>query len=181
MSGSIKIIIGSMFSGKSTEMIRIVNRFGFLNIPVLAISHSLDNRYDTGKIVTHNQQKYDCHSTNTLMPFIETDIFKNCQVVAIEEAQFFPDLFEFVTKCADEFGKKVIVAGLDGNFKREPFGDILKLIPYSESVTKLHALCTKCGDGTKASFTKRIIESDKEVLIGSGEHYIPVCRKHYLE
>ena len=105
MSGSIKIIIGNMFSGKSTEMIRIVNRFGFLNIPVLAISHSLDNRYDTGKIVTHNQQKYDCHSTNTLMPLIETDIFKNCQVVAIEEAQFFPDLFEFVTRCADEFGK----------------------------------------------------------------------------
>ena len=74
-----------------------------------------------------------------------------------------------------------MIAGLDGNFKREPFGDILRLIPHAESVVKLHALCMKCRDGTKASFTKRIINSEDNILIGTSSEYIPVCRKHYNE
>lgn len=181
MTGSVKIIIGSMFSGKSTEVIRLIDRYKLLKKNVLAINHTLDDRYDKNKIVTHNKVKKDCLSVSELMPLLNTVDYIKSDVVVIEEAQFFKDLFNFVVKSSDENNKIVVVAGLDGNYKREPFGDILNLIPYAESVIKLHALCMKCGDGTKASFTKRINTDNEEILIGSTEEYVPVCRKHYLE
>lgn len=181
MSGSIKIIMGSMFSGKSTEVIRVINRYKLLNKNVLAINHSLDTRYDKNKIVSHNKEKLDCLSTDNLMSLIDTDDYQISELVVIEEAQFFNDLYEFSVKSADIYHKNVVIAGLDGNFKREPFGQILQLIPHAESVVKLHALCMLCGDGTKASFTKRICENKKEILVGTKEEYLPVCRKHYLE
>ena len=181
MTGSVKIIIGSMFSGKSTEVIRLIDRYKLLKKNVLAINHTLDDRYDKNKIVTHNKVKKDCLSVSELMPLLNTVDYIKSDVVVIEEAQFFKDLFKFVVKSSDENNKIVVVAGLDGNYKREPFGDILNLIPYAESVIKLHALCMKCGDGTKASFTKRINKDNEEILIGSTEEYVPVCRKHYLE
>ena len=181
MPGSIKIIMGSMFSGKSTEVIRLINRYKLLGKDVLAINHSLDNRYDNNKIVSHDKEKQDCLSTDKLLPLLDTQEFRDCDVIVIEEAQFFQDLYEFSTKSADLYNKNIVIAGLDGNYKREPFGDILKLIPHAESVIKLHALCMLCGDGTKASFTKRKCKNNTEILIGSTDEYLPVCRNHFLE
>jgi thymidine kinase len=183
MSGHLTVIIGSMFSGKSTEIIRLINRFKVLNKTIVAINHSLDDRYDgdNAKIITHDKVKMDCLKLEKLLPFSETEKYKKSEVIVIEEGQFFSDLFDFVVKSVDIEGKRVIVAGLDGDYLRRPFGDMLKIIPYAEEVKKLEALCLKCNDGTTAYFTKRIGVSDKRDLVGSNDQYIAVCRKHYLD
>ena len=177
---SLKIILGSMFSGKSSEIIRIIKRFRILKKQMMIINHTIDNRYDTSKIVSHDQEKIDCLAVDKLIPLLETEDYRKSDVIVIEEAQFFGDLFNFVTTCLDKYSKTVVIAGLDGDYKKEPFGDILRLIPHAESVIKLHALCTLCGDGTKASFTKRIVKCNDDVLVGSTESYIPVCRIHHM-
>ena len=115
-----------------------------------------------------------------MIPFSKTESYEKADVIVIEEGQFFTDLFDFVVKSVDEKGKQVIVAGLDGDYLRRPFGDMLKIIPYAEEVQKLEALCLMCNDGTKAYFTKRIGVSEKRDLVGSNDQYIAVCRKHYL-
>ena len=173
--------LGSMFSGKSTEILRLINRYKTLKKNILAINHSSDTRYGENKIISHNKESHDCLSISELTPLLQNKKFTDCEVIFIEEAQFFSDLFDFVTQSADIYKKIVVVAGLDGTYKREPFGDVLRLIPHAESVIKLHALCLKCNDGTKASFTKRIINNESDILVGSKESYIAVCRKHYLE
>lgn len=179
--GRIEIIIGCMFSGKSSELIKIMKRYKILKKNILAISHSIDNRYNDSKpkIVTHDKVSYDCLQLNELNIVKDNDNYTNADLIIIEEAQFFSDLFEFVINAADNDNKTVIVAGLDGDYKKEPFGDILRLIPHSEKVTKLEALCLMCGDGTPAHFTKRIIDNDNQTLVGSTESYIAVCRKHF--
>ena len=139
MAGSLKIIIGSMYSGKSTEMIRLLGRYKQLNKSILAINHSLDDRYDKNKIVTHNQQKMDCLSVDKLMPLLDNEDYINADIIAIEEAQFFTDLYDFTIQSIDIHNKIVIVAGLDGDYRKKAFGQILDLIPHCESVIKLHS------------------------------------------
>lgn len=177
--GRIEIIMGCMFSGKSSEIIKIIRRYKILNKNILAINNELDNRYDVNKIVTHDKIAQDCLSTKQLLSVKSTELYKKADVVVIEEAQFFKDLFEFVVSGADIDNKTIIVAGLDGDYKRDPFGDILRLIPHAEKVTKLEALCLKCGDGTPAHFTKRITTEDSQTLVGSSESYVAVCRRHF--
>lgn len=181
MSGRIEIFLGSMFSGKSTELIRQQKRYKIINKNVLVIKYHMDKRYDSGdKISTHDKEQIECISLEFLEPLFKSSDYTKADVIIIEEAQFFKDLFMFVTKSADEpYNKIVIVAGLDGDYKRNPFGDILRLIPHAEKVSKLSALCTLCADGTKASFTKRMVHSDEINLIGSTDKYLAVCRKCY--
>jgi thymidine kinase len=103
-------------------------------------------------------------------------------LVIIEEAQFFESLYDFVLNSSEKYGKDVIVAGLDGNYRREPFlnGELIKLIPVADNVYKLHGFCQICR--SKASFTKSVVNNANcDILIGGKECYIPVCRKHYLE
>lgn len=182
-SGRIDIIIGSMFSGKSTELIRRINRYKVLSKKILVINHKLDQRYSESSISTHSNMKLECISLQNLNDIKINKEFKkeydNCEVLVIEEAQFFEDLYEVVVNAADNDNKIVIVAGLDGDSNREEFGDILKLIPKCDSVKKLHALCVKCKDGTCASFTKRLVKNDSQIYIGVSE-FIAVCRYHYL-
>ena len=140
----------------------------------------MDDRYrDDAKIITHDKVKMNCLKLESLMPFTKTEEYKEAEVIVIEEGQFFNDLFDFVTKSVDTENKSVIVAGLDGDYLRRPFGDMLKIIPYAEEVKKLDALCLMCKDGTPAHFTKRIGVSEKRDLVGSNDKYI-LFRKHYL-
>ena len=182
-SGRIDIIIGSMFSGKSTELIRKINRYKVLKKKILVVNHKLDKRYSENSISTHSNMKFECISIENLSNINSNkDYLKeyhDCEVLVIEEAQFFKDLYNFVIKGADIDNKIVIVAGLDGDSNREEFGDILKLIPKCDSVKKLHALCVKCNDGTDASFTKRLVKNNSQIYIGVSE-FIAVCRYHYL-
>ena len=181
MFGRIDIIMGCMFSGKSTEIIRLINRYKALDKKIIIINHKNDDRYKKNSISTHSNINVNCISLDNLK-VIKTDAsynYINTDVIVIEEAQFFNDLYDFAIKAADNDNKIVIVAGLDGDSNREEFGDIIKLIPKCDSVIKLHALCSVCKDGTLAPFTKRLVENKEQVLIGVNE-FIPVCRKHYL-
>jgi thymidine kinase len=179
--GSISIIIGCMFSGKSTEIIRLIKRYQ--NIPskkLLLINHSFDNRYGESVISTHDRDQIKCKSLSELSIIKETEDYKNSNVIFIEEGQFFKDLYKFSTNAADNDNKEIIISGLDGDFKRGCFGDLCRLIPHAENIKKLNALCAKCQNGKVANFTKRIVSNPDQKLIGSFESYIPVCRFHFI-
>jgi len=182
MSGSLEIIIGCMWSGKSTEIIRIAKRYKSINKNVLIIKNDKDNRYDFSDsyVVSHDHEKIKCINCFDLLPLIETELYSKADIIIIEEAQFFKDLYKFSIISADIKNKTLIVVGLDGDFQRKPFGDILKLIPCSDKVTKLNAFCKLCNDETLANFTKRCSNNTEQELVGADDIYMAVCRKHYL-
>lgn len=178
--GYLELIIGPMYAGKSTELIRIINRFKCLKKNIIVINHSINNRYGSTDLTTHNKEKIDkCIILNQLKE-LSKNILETVDVIIIEELQFFGDAFENITDWIDNSNKIVIAAGLDGDFMRNPFGDVLRLIPHADKITKLNALCKKCGDGTLAHFTKRISNSMDKTLVGSDDIYEAVCRKHFL-
>lgn len=174
---SLKLIIGCMYSGKTTEILRIVNSLKHIKEKPIIIKPKIDNRYSEDKISTHNKQEYDCITLNSL------EEFKNpfhVKYIIIEEAQFFENLYEFVLKQVDTYGKNVIVVGLDGDSNRNNFGDIHKLIPICDDIVKLKAYCSICKDGTLGIFSKRLSENNKQILVGSDKDYIAVCRKCFI-
>jgi thymidine kinase len=183
-SGYLELIIGPMYAGKSTELLRIINRYKCLNKNIVVINHILNNRYGSTELTTHNKEKYDnCINLSRLTSLENENTynFDKIDVIIIEELQFFPDAFDVIIDWCDNHQKIIIIAGLDGDFMRNPFGDVLRLIPHADKVTKLNALCKKCGDGTLAHFTRRKTKNDELTLIGSDAIYEAVCRFHYLK
>ena len=151
---SLELIIGPMYSGKTTELLRIYNRYKCIDKNVIVITHSIDTRYREG-ICSHDSQF--CESLNlSCLADLDERLLRQSDVIIVEELQFFDDAFEYITFWVDRCNKIVICAGLDGDFERNPFGDVLRLIPYSDKVTKFTALCKRCNDGTPAIFSKRI-------------------------
>jgi thymidine kinase len=179
-SGYLELIIGPMYAGKSTELIRIINRYKCLNKRIIVINHVLNNRYGSESLTTHNREKVDSCILLDKLNDLNKDLLNNTDVIIIEELQFFSDSYESIIDWCDNYHKSIICAGLDGDYLRKPFGDVLKLIPHADKITKLSALCKKCGDGTLAHFTKRITNNNETTLIGSDDIYEAVCRKHYL-
>ena len=177
-SSRIEIILGCMFSGKSTELLRRCNRYSAIDKNVLLINHSKDTRTDNS-IKTHRNEKQYATKTNSLVSLINTKDFKEADIIGIDEAQFFTDLYDFVVS-AEKYNKIIIIAGLDGDFNRKPFGQLLECIPLCDSVEKLTAMDMTSKDGTPAIFTKRIVNNDSLVLVGSKESYMAVSRKNYL-
>ncbi len=178
--GRIELILGCMYSGKTTELMRQIMRYKTLNKKIMIITHSMDTRYsDAGNIATHNKEIMSAFPMKTLSASSDLESYKEADVVFIEEGQFFPDLFDVVTSMANRDNKTVIVCGLDGDFQLKPFEQVVQLIPQAEKVQKFNALCKKCGDGTEACFSKRIINSSKRELVGSDGVYEAVCRYHY--
>jgi thymidine kinase len=193
-SGYLEIILGSMFSGKSTRLVEIYKQCEFCNISVSVINHTIDNRYDEELLSTHDQIKIPCIKTTKLsdiwsddytlinenpdIPRI-TDKFKlaTSDVILINEGQFFADLYEIVVEMLKR-DKKVYICGLDGDFERKKFGRILDLIPLCDKVTKLTSLCSMCKNGTPGIFSMRLTDETNQTVVGS-ENYIPVCRKCY--
>jgi thymidine kinase len=179
-SGKLELIVGNMFSGKSTELIRRINREKSINKKIIVINYAGDNRYSTNSIATHNNAKYQCIKLEKLSE-ITNNLIQQFDSFFIDEGQFFVDIYETVKNLVDNFKKHVVVAGLDGDATRNPFGDLIKLIPIADSVDKLTAYCNKCNNGTIAPFTKKITpESTSIIDIGGSEKYIPVCRMHYF-
>jgi len=174
------IIIGPMFGGKTSEMIRLIRRERTIKTPILIVNSDLDNRGGNQCVYSHDKVKEGAVSIDKLMKLAETDQFKSAKVIFVEEGQFYSDLYDFVKLCCDDLKKTVYVFGLDGDSNRQPFGDILKIIPLADTITKLHALCKICGDGTPAIFTQRIAKNTDKVLVGGADDYQAVCRKHYL-
>jgi thymidine kinase len=184
--GKIELIIGPMFASKSTELIKIANRYSSIGKKIILVNHKINKRYGTNNIVTHDEKIL----TGCILIEKLTDIWSNykqlfvdADIIIVEELQFFPDAYEFFTISADKHQKTLIGVGLDGDYNREPFGDITRLIPHAEVVTKLNAFCKICSDGTLGSFTKKIFNGnidDNEIIVGGDELFIPVCRHHYL-
>ena len=181
--GYLELIIGPMYAGKSTELIRIINRYKCLNKNIVIINHTFNNRYGSVGLTTHNKQNVDnCVILSMLKDLeLQKNIFEKAEVIIIEELQFFTDAFDTIISWCDIHKKSVVAAGLDGDFMRNPFGDVLRLIPHAEKITKLTALCKKCGDGTCAPFTKRTTKDTDKTIIGSDDVYEAVCRTHFLE
>jgi thymidine kinase len=182
--GRLELIIGPMYASKTTELIKISNRYKSIKKKILAVNHRINNRYGTCNIISHDSKELDnCKVLDHLGELITTDyidLYNEADIIIIEELQFFEDAYDFITHATDVDHKIIIAAGLDGDSNREPFGDVLKLIPYAEKVTKLSAFCKKCEDGTLGYYTKRLVNNKDKVLVGAENEFIAVCRRHYL-
>ena len=183
---SLELLIGPMFAGKSSAIQSIIRRHQALGWNVFVVTHSMDTRYTTEPaIVNHDKVMMPAHATNKLMALINHPDYVSSRLVVIEEAQFFPDLVEFVLQTVDKSEKHAVVVGLDGDAERRPFGRVLDLVPYCDRVTKLTAMCKMCKDGTPAIFTFAahvdavVAASDGRPCVGADEKYVPLCRKHF--
>lgn len=171
--GKIQLILGPMFSGKSTELIRRLKRFQVAKYEVLIVKYAKDVRYDELSIATHDKQ---CLPAVAATHLTELSIqAKNYDVIGIDEGQFFPDI-SWAETMANR-GKIVVIAALDGTYKREPFANIMSLIPLAENVSKLSAVCMSCFG--EAAFSKRITEEKSLEVIGGADKYMAVCRTCY--
>lgn len=169
-----------MFSGKSTELIRHIRMLKVINAPYMVIKPRMDTRYDANKIVSHNNDSEVCIVTDDLNE-IPDESLQSVKYLIIDEGQFLQNLKSKVIYWVETLGKNVIVGGLDGDFRRNPIGEILQLIPYADSYSKKTALCKMCNDGTPALFSHRVSDENKDqICLGSTETYIPLCRGHYF-
>ena len=180
---SLELVIGPMFSGKSTTILRRVKRAEVIGINTLIVTSVTDTRYNTNTnlVKTHDKQMVDAIGLDNIKEITRFAAFQNAKLIIIEEAQFFSGLYEMVAKLVEVYKRDVIVVGLDGDSERKPFGEILELIPLADTITKLTALCKRCGDGTPALFTYSKWTKETQVCVGDDSIYEALCRKHYLQ
>ena len=182
-SGYLELILGPMWSGKTSMLLTYYKQFCFCKLNVSVINFKADDRYSETMLSTHDKQMIPCmtgFSMEEIMCVPENaKKITESNVILINEGQFFHDIVDFTTHMVEEQHKKVYICGLDGDFKREKIGKLLDLVPLSDKVTKLRALCGKCKDGTPAPFSFRHSSSTEQVLIGADDIYIPLCRKCY--
>jgi len=174
--GSIEVICGSMFSGKTEELIRRLKRAKYAKQKVEIFKPAIDTRYDDVKVVSHNSNSINStpvpSSANILL------LANDVQVVGIDEAQFFDlGLVDVCNQLADS-GVRVIIAGLDMDYLGKPFGPIPALLAIAEHVTKVHAICMRCGN--LANHSHRITNESALVLLGETNNYEPLCRDCFL-
>lgn len=175
--GWIEVVCGSMFSGKTEELIRRLKRAEFAKLKVEIFKPSVDIRYDENDVVSHQGTTI----RSTPVPASQNILLlaNDVDVVGIDEAQFFDEQLPMVCEQLANSGIRVIVAGLDMDFAGKPFGPIPALLAKAEYVTKVHAICMTCGD--LAQFSHRKIASESLVLLGEVDEYEPLCRKCYTE
>ncbi|XP_074577242.1 thymidine kinase-like [Curcuma longa] len=179
--GEIHVITGPMFAGKTTTLLRRVLAEKNTGRNVAVIKSDKDTRYGLDAIVTHDGAKMPCIALPELSLFrdrLGAEAYNKLDVIGIDEAQFFVDLYNFCCNAADRDRKTVIVAGLDGDYLRRRFGSVLDIIPLADSVTKLTARCELCGQ--RALFTLRKTGEKQTEVIGGSDIYMPVCRQHYV-
>ena len=179
-AGYLELILGPMFSGKTSKLLELYKQFSYCNIPVLVINHESDKRYHDTHLSTHDKQMIPCVAASSLDDIFTPEVLEKYNVVLINEGQFFPDIKQTVINLVDKYKKQVYICGLDGDFQRSKFGDLIDLIPYCNKITKLTSLCALCKNGTHGIFTHRLTNDKKQIMIGS-DSYIPLCRSCYLE
>ena len=172
-TGWIEVVCGSMFSGKTEELIRRLKRAKFANLKTEIFKPQIDTRYHETEVVSHD----DNSITRTTVPSSQNILLlsNDVQVVGIDEAQFFDEGLPDVCEQLAANGIRVIVAGLDMDFLGRPFGPIPALLAKAEYITKVHAICVRCG--ALANHSYRLVESDSKVLLGEKESYEPRCRE----
>lgn len=184
MIPAIDLIIAPMYAGKTTELLRRLSIYYEMDLKVCYVNSSQDTR-TASAFSTHNkilgQLPFDNRKVTQLHEFDATDY----NVIGVDEGQLFSDLFHTVIDWVENKGKIVIIAGLNGDYRRQNFGQINDLIPVCDTITKLSSFCVNCkenkGKITPAIFTKRTIADNNVVLIGGKDMYIPVCRKCFIK
>jgi thymidine kinase len=176
-TGWIEVIVGSMFSGKSEELIRRLNRARIARQNVQVFKPMIDSRYSVQEIASHSGQKHDSKPISTAAE-IMSEIAADTEVVGIDEGQFFdPEIAAVANELANR-GMRVIIAGLDQDYTGTPFGPMPHLLSIAEFITKIHAICVKCGQ--TANYTQRTVESDALVEVGASDKYEARCRKCFV-
>jgi thymidine kinase len=202
--GYLKLIIGPMFSSKSSTLLSEINRLKYITDKILVINSVLDkerhsdmeiNEQGLGLMKTHDNKTFPALMINKLGELKTNSFFQSkynyADIIVIDEAQFYTDLYEFISYelTFPHNNKMFVVAGLSSDFNMRPIGNIINLVPLADEIVKLSALCVYCKDGTPANFTKLIkTESNNEsntdkynnVLVGAKDLYSPCCRKHFL-
>ena len=176
-TGSIEVIAGSMFSGKTEELIRRLKRAKIARLKVEIFKPAIDTRYSLAEVVSHDENSIlstPVESSGNIM-LLTGDV----DVIGIDEAQFFDDGLIDVSISLANMGIRVIIAGLDMDFKGKPFGPIPGLMAVADHITKVHAICMRCGD--VAQFSHRLSAADKLVLLGEKDEYEPLCRSCFTK
>jgi len=176
-TGWIEVICGSMFSGKTEELIRRLKRARIAKQKVEVFKPAIDTRYDDQDVVSHDAKKetsIPVENASQILFYAE-----DFEVVGIDEAQFFGNELISVCNQLAEKGKRVIVSGLDMDYLGKPFGPVPQLLAIAEYVTKVHAICIRCG--SLANYSHRTVTDNKLVVLGETEAYEPLCRKCFLE
>jgi thymidine kinase len=174
-AGSIEVICGSMFSGKTEELIRRMKRAQFAKQKVEIYKPCIDVRYSDDKVVSHDSHSIPSKPINS--PACMLQIAEDVEVVGIDEAQFFDSSLVEVVQTLANRGIRVIIAGLDTDFMGKPFGPMPALMAVAEDIQKVHAICVKCG--SPANHSHRLIASDALVVLGEKDEYEPLCRHCY--
>tara|TARA_Y100000389_G_scaffold198796_1_gene235949 strand:+ start:497 stop:1084 length:588 start_codon:yes stop_codon:yes gene_type:complete len=181
-NGKLNLVIGPMYSGKSTELLRIYNKYK-RNYKIIAFNHKADNRYGINTVNTHNNESLSCISVDELYDYYDQFVLNknNIDIVLIDESQFFEDLYDFCKDIVENFNKIVYVFGLSGDSNRRKFGEILDLIPIADDIKFLKSICNKCNLAKEAPFTMRITTNNEQMLVGGNDEYMPVCRRCWLK
>uniref|UniRef100_A0A6C0DRQ1 thymidine kinase n=1 Tax=viral metagenome TaxID=1070528 RepID=A0A6C0DRQ1_9ZZZZ len=183
-TGYLEIILGGMYAGKTSRLIEIYKTYSYIGKKIIVINYAEDKRYDETMLSTHDGIKIPCAMalnlydewTNPTSEYYNE--LHGADIILINEGQFFKNLLETVLKMVEDENKVVYICGLDGDFKREKFGELLDLIPYCDRVEKLTSLCSICRNGTRGIFSKRVTGETNQIVIGS-DNYLPVCRDCY--
>jgi thymidine kinase len=176
--GSLQLFIGPMYAGKTSKLIDVYEDCVENEENCVILTHSTETRYSIDKLSTHDQKKVSCFKHESISEFMnkrKNDI-EQCSTILIDESQFFTDLID-VLQLVNQLHKRVFIFGLDGDFQRNKFGQILDLIPHCDTIEKLHAKCNICD--SEAIFSHRITESNEQVLVGSNDAYHSLCRHCY--
>lgn len=176
--GYLHIIMGPMFSGKTS---RLINLYELLKVnnEVLTINHTLDNRYGVNKISTHDKREIPCYNFKKLREIYDHDnLLVSSNIIMINEAQFFEDLYEIVIVLIERYKKHVYLCGLDGDYRQRPIGKILDLIPFSNNIEKLNGMCTYCIN--PSIYSKRISKQEGQIVVGN-DNYVPTCRNCFYK
>ena len=192
----LKLIIGPMFSSKSSSLLSEVNRYKYITDKILVINNLLDierhpnmniDKHGIGCMKTHDDKIFPAIMLKSLKELKTNNYFNSkynyADIILIDEGQFYDDLFEFLQYELCNNTKKFIVAGLSSDYNMKPIGDIIRLVSISDDIIKLSSLCIMCKDGTLASFTKLMKtpnNNNNNVLVGASESYSPCCRFHFL-
>jgi thymidine kinase len=172
-TGWIEVICGSMFSGKTEELIKRIHRSEYAKQKIQVFKPKIDNRYDDKHIVSHSKMKAPSRKVEKAVE-ITNLVYNNTEVVAIDEVQFFDDSIVDVCDTLASLGKRVIVAGLDQDYRGLPFGPMPKLLAIAEYITKSMAICMKCGN--PANRTQRLSKDTDTIVVGATDIYEARCR-----
>ena len=174
-AGSVEVICGSMFSGKTEELIRRLKRSQFAKQKVEIFKPCIDVRYSENRVVSHDSHSIPSTPINT--PTAMLELSSDIEVVGIDEAQFFDETLVDVVQQLANKGIRVIIAGLDTDFLGKPFGPMPALMAIAEDIQKVHAICVKCG--SPANHSHRLIKNEQLVVLGEKDEYEPLCRHCY--